>query len=213
MAGQRSRFNIDVTADDIEKAHVGDSYKCVIAQAIARQVTGSRRIEVDIQTIRWSDENGRHVFLTPFSAASYIVAFDAGDEIEPFRFQLRDPVQAAQKQARSEAAKAAKASRDKIYNERQRQQTAQAVLDDPNSSPDKVAAAEKRLEDAPERIAAATTAHEELKDTYEAAGVSISEERVTETPRRATPMTKTKKREYGHRIFRVNQAEGRKHYA
>jgi len=131
----KSRFNIDVTAEDIAKAHVGDSYRCVVAQAIARQVPNARRIEVDVQTIRWSDQEGRHVFLTPFTAAGYVVAFDAGDEIHPFRFQLRDAVSAPQKRPISEAAKAAKDSRGQVRNERRRQERAADVLADPAAPP------------------------------------------------------------------------------
>ena len=210
----RTRFNVEVTAQDIEKAHVNDSYKCVVAQAVARQIPNARKIEVDIQTIRWSDENGRHVFLTPYSVAGYIVAFDAGDELHPFRFQLRDPIQAAQKRANSEAARAAKQSRDNLRQERDRLKNAETVLADPAAPPDKVAAAQVRVKEAPAKIEAAQVAHEDLKAAYKAAGESIAEERITDTAREAPPKVfKTKRREYGHRVLRVNQAEDRKHYA
>jgi hypothetical protein len=211
---RRSRFNIEVTEDDITTAHVNDSYRCVVAQAIARQIPGSRRIEVDLQTIRWSDENGRHVFLTPYSVAGYVVAFDAGEELHPFRFQLRDPHVAAQKKANSKAAKAAVKSRGRITTERQRLFNAESTLADPDASAEEIAVAHERVKAAPARIEAAQAAHEDLKAAYKAAGESISEERVTETKRVAAPKVfKTKRREYGHRVLRVNQAEGRKHYA
>jgi hypothetical protein len=209
-----SRLTVDVTAKDIEKAHIGDSYKCVVAQAIARQVPDARRIEVDVQTIRWSDDDGRHVFLTPYTVAGYVVAFDAGEELHPFRFQLRDPVPSAQKRARTEPAKAAKASRGRIQNERRKLAKAQAVLADPTSPPDKVAQAQERVAAGPAKIIEAETDHEELKAAYREAGESIAEERITETTREAPPRVyKSKRREYGHRVLRVNQAEGRKHYA
>lgn len=210
----KSRLSVDVTAADITKAYVNDSYRCVVAQAIARQLPGARKIEVDLQTVRWSDDDGRHVFLTPYSVAGYIVAFDAGEELHPFRFQLRNPVPVAQKRARSEAAKAAKRSRDKINDERAKLVAAEAVLADPDAPADKVAAATERVKTLPAKIASARVAHEDLKAAYKAAGESISEERITETPRRAAPKVyKTKRREYGQRVLRVNQAEGRKHYA
>jgi len=209
----RTRFNFEVTAQDIEKAHVNDSYICVVAQTVARQIPTARKIEVDIQTIRWSDENGRHVFLTPYSVAGYIVAFDAGDEIHPFRFQLRDPVPTAQKRAKSEAARAAKQSRTKVSHEQKRLKNAQTVLLDPEAPADKVAAAQVRIKEAPARIEAAKVAHEDLKAAYAAAGESISEERISEATRRAAPKVfKTKRREYGHRVLRVNQADDRTHY-
>ena len=210
----KSRYNIDVTAKDIEKAHVNDSYKCVVAQAIARQIPNARKIEVDLATIRWSDDDGRHVFLTPYAAAGYVIAFDAGEELHPFRFQLRDAVPSVQKRAVSEAARTAKKSRDKVKVEREKLARAEAVLADPDAPADKAALAKERVQSGPARIAAAQAAHEDLKAAYKAAGESISEERVTDTTRRALPrLHKTKRREYGHRVLRVNQAEGRKHYA
>src|SRR5262245_19659791 len=211
---QRSRFNVEVTQADIDEAHVGDSFHCVIATAISRQIPNARKIEVDLQTIRWSDENGRHSFLTPYSAAGYIVAFDAGEEIHPFRFQLRDAVQTAQKKAKTEPAKAAKKSRDKVRVERERVRDAETLLADPDAPSDKIAAARERVKEGPARIEAAKAAHEELKAGYAAMGISISEERVTETARRGAPkVTKTRRRVYGQRVFRVNQAEDRTHYA
>jgi hypothetical protein len=210
----KSRFNIDVTATDIAKAHVGDSYQCVVAQAIARQIPNARKIEVDLQTIRWSDDDGRHVFLTPYSAAGYVVAFDAGEELHPFRFHLRDAVPSVQKRAVSEAAQAAKKSRNKIKSEREKLERAETILADPDAPADKVAIAEERVKNGPERVAAAKAAHDDLKAAYKATGESTGEERITETTRRAAPKVyKTKRREYGHRVLRVNQAEDRKHYA
>lgn len=211
---ERVRYRFAVTEEDIASAEVGDSYRCVIAQTIKRQIPDASHIEVDTQTIRWSDEGGRHVFLTPFAVGGYVVAFDAGEEIVPFRFQIEYAVPAAQKRAKTEAARAAKKSRRKITTERSRRQTAAAVLSDPDAPPDRVAAAEKRLEEAPERIAAAEEAHEDLKAVYKAAGESMAEERITETKRAAAPTVyKKKRREYGARVLRVNQAPGRKHYA
>jgi hypothetical protein len=215
MANQpRSRYNLEVTDSDIEKARIGDSFKCVVSQAIARQVPNAHHIEVDTQTVRWSDEDGRHVFLTPYEIGGYVVAFDAGDELHPFRFHLRDAVPSVQKRAVSRTARRANKSRDKIRTERQRIATAQAVLASPDASPAKIAVAQERIEAGPARIAEAQVAHEELKAAYKAAGESSAKERVSETTRRAPPRVfKLKRRIYGMRALRVNQAEGRKHYA
>jgi hypothetical protein len=213
MARPRVRFNVEVTTEDITKAKVGDSFNCIVAQAIARQIPDARKIEVDIQTVRWSDANGRHVFLTPYSVAGYVVAFDAGDKLHPFRFMLRDAVPAAQKRATSEAARAAKKSRNAVRTERQREKKAAATLADPATPAAKAAAARVQLEEAPERIRAAEAMHKDLKAAYKAAGESIAEERITETTKRAAPtIHKKKRREYGQRVLRVNQAEGRTHY-
>lgn len=154
------------------------------------------------------------MFLTPYAAAGYVVAFDAGEELHPFRFHLRDAVPSAQKRAVSAPAKAAKKSRDNVKRERNRLAQAEAVLADPTTPPDKVAQAVERVKAAPARIAEAEASHEDLKAAYKAAGESTGEQRITETARRAAPKVyKTKRREYGHRVLRVNQAEGRKHYA
>jgi hypothetical protein len=209
----RTRYDLEVTAQDIAKAHVNDSYRCVVAQAIARQVPNARKIDVDLQTIRWSDEDGRHVFLTPYSVAGYVVAFDAGDELEPFEFQLRNPVETLQRKAKSNAARAAVKTKNKLRDERTRLQQAEAVLADPEASAEKTAVARERVKEAPARIEAAQVAHEDLKAAYKAAGESISTERASEATRTIPKVFKTKRREYGHRVLRVNQAEGRVHYA
>jgi hypothetical protein len=209
----RTRFNFVVTAEDIAKATANDSYKCVVATAIARTVKDARKIEVDLQTIRWSDSEGRHVFLTPFSVAGYVIAFDAGEELFPFKFHVRDSVPSVQRRALSPAAKEAKASRGKIRNERRRMERAEAVLADPDAPADKVAEAQEQVKRAPAKVAAAKADHEDLKAAYKAAGQSIADERITETARRAPTLYKGKRRVYGQRALRVNQAEGRKHYA
>jgi hypothetical protein len=81
---------IKVTQTDIEKARRNDSYKCVVAQAIARQMPTAHHIEVDTQTIRFTIDDERHIYLTPPAASGYVIAFDAGDEMWPFSFQLRE---------------------------------------------------------------------------------------------------------------------------
>lgn len=210
----RSRFNFEVTSEDIEKAHVNDSYRCVVAQAIARDMPHAHHIDVDLQTIRWSDEDGRHVFLTPYEVAGYIVAFDAGDELHPFAFQLRDAVPSVQKRAKKEAAKQVRKASRKVQSERDRVKAAEAVVADPDAPAEKVAAAKVKVAEGPARIAEAKQANEDVRAAYKQAGETYSEERVSEATRPAPPKVfKTKKRAYGHRVLRVNQAEDRKHYA
>lgn len=214
MARSRSRFNFDVTRADIDKAHVGDSYRCVVAQSIARAMPDAHHIDVDLQTIRWSDEDGRHVFLTPYEVAGYVVAFDAGEDLHPFRFHLRDAVPAAQRRAKTEAAKRTKRAQTKVHRERTRAKNAELVAADPAAPAPAVAAAKVKVAQAQARIAAAEQEHESIRAAYNAAGIKHSAERVTDTTRKAPPRVfKTKRRTYGQRVLRVNQAEGRKHYA
>jgi hypothetical protein len=89
---RKSYRTITITEKDIERAHRNNSYKCVVAQAIARTLPDAHHIEVDTQTIRFTDRHERKAFLTPYAVQGYVVAFDAGDQIVPFSFQLRNPV-------------------------------------------------------------------------------------------------------------------------
>lgn len=205
----RSRFNIEVTPGDIEKAQVGDSFQCVVAQAIKRQIPEARKIDVDARTVRWSDDGGRHVFLTPYTVAGYVIAFDAGDDLHPFRFQLRDPIPALQKQAKTPASKDTKRTRNKVTSERQRVKAAERVLADEAAPPERKAIAREVVAAGPSRIEEARRVHEDVKAAYQAAGESTGETRTTETTHRV-PVT-TRRREYGQRVLRVNQAPGRKH--
>jgi hypothetical protein len=88
------RFTVQVTTQDIERAVRKHSGKCAVAIALARVRPGAHHIEVDIQTIRFTDEDGRRwSWQTPWQAAQYVVDFDAGDDIAPFSFRL-DPARA-----------------------------------------------------------------------------------------------------------------------
>src|SRR5262245_27636965 len=89
---KESYRTVAITEKDIEKAHRNNSYKCVVAQAVARTFPDDHHIEVDTQTIRITDGQERKAYLTPYAVQGYVVAFDAGDRIEPFSFQLRNPV-------------------------------------------------------------------------------------------------------------------------
>lgn len=87
----RKLYKIEVTDLDIQQAIRNDSYRCVVAQAIARTIPEATRILVDLQTIRFTLDDHRLQYLTGTEVASYVVGFDAGDPIEPFAFTLRKP--------------------------------------------------------------------------------------------------------------------------
>ena len=82
---------VNVTAEDIRDAEKEMSTTCMVARAIKREIVGSSHLLVDIQTIRFTmmDEGIRYVYLTPPEIQDYIVAFDAGDPIQPFTFKLQ----------------------------------------------------------------------------------------------------------------------------
>lgn len=88
----KTRFEIIVTQLDIDEGVRNNSHYCIVSTAIGRVVPEALRIIVDAQTIRFTvpDESRRWrlVYLTPRSVRDYIIAFDAGDEIEPFGFVL-----------------------------------------------------------------------------------------------------------------------------
>src|SRR5215469_1218113 len=116
-------MRIHVTEEDLEKAARnreglppgrGNSATCAVAVAIARQVPGAHRIDVDLRTIRWTDADGRKVFLTPYKVADYVIAYDAGKELQPFSFMPRERVEALQRQAVTAPAKAREKARTKV---------------------------------------------------------------------------------------------------
>lgn len=91
MARTQTRFTISVTEQDIERAHRTDSYRCVVAQAIARSIPDAHNIDVDTQTVRFTRQGERLWYLTPYAVQGYVIAFDAGDPIEPFDFTIQNP--------------------------------------------------------------------------------------------------------------------------
>lgn len=89
----KSRVRLAVTPELIADATLGDSGHCMIAEAVKEALPWARHVSVDIQTIRYSDPStrARYIFLTPRMAQDALVAFDAGEEIVPFRCELRSP--------------------------------------------------------------------------------------------------------------------------
>lgn len=87
------RLKVEVTQHDIDWGTRSDSSRCMVAKAIAREVADAARIEVDTQTIRFTSQDKRFAYLTPLTVQRYVAAFDAGDSIEPFKFQLQGAIQ------------------------------------------------------------------------------------------------------------------------
>jgi hypothetical protein len=181
----------------------------MVAEAIRRQVSDDHHVEVDVQTVRWSDKNGRHVFLTPYEVAGYVIAFDNGDTMHPFAFRLRSAVPQKQVRRKTKTAKNLHNSRNKVTRERRRERDAEAVLADPAASAEHKATAAARIADAPARIADAEQTYEGVKAAYEATGEARAAERISETTRRIPFNAKLRSRKYGMRVLRVNQGEGR----
>lgn len=89
----RTRYDIEVTQEDIDKAVRCSFSHCIVAEALRRQIDGIDIISIDRRTIRFSLplEARRIFYVTPPAVDDYIVAFDAGDTIQPFRFRLWKP--------------------------------------------------------------------------------------------------------------------------
>lgn len=182
-----TRISIEVTESDIERAHRSDSYKCVVAQAVARTVTDATRIEVDTQTIRFTRGTGeRWLYLTPYAVQGYVIAFDAGDDIEPFTFQLRDPKRIARKRV-TEAGRA-------VQRETKKARRAQ-------TGPTPVKQVTTPTEEG--SVVTSTSADlEAVKAAYAGAKKTESDGGGRKAPPR---VFKQKKRMYGHRLLRINQ--------
>jgi hypothetical protein len=84
---------VKVTQDHIDRATPEQSGRCMIAEAIKEMVPGAGKVHVDLQTIRFTDTEGiRRTYLTPGVAQAALVRYDAGDDVEPFAFNLPKPV-------------------------------------------------------------------------------------------------------------------------
>lgn len=216
MAKTPTRITIEVNEADIERAHVSDSYNCVVSQAIARTVRSATNIETDTQSIRFTVDDERRIYMTPYAVQGYVIAFDAGDPIEPFSFQLRDPRRAkrkvrttagkeaqkasaaARRKATAKAATPARAEAQRILDRAAARLQQDAVVPPVQTT---LAAASGTTDDpkaaAKAAYAAARAAHGNAPTTKPA------EDGVT---RKAPPRVfKRKRRAYGHRLLRINQ--------
>jgi len=188
MTKPMSRFNVEVTERDIARATATDSYRCVVAQAVARTIPDATRIEVDTQSIRFTRDDARFIYLTPYAVQGYVIAFDAGEPIEPFSFQLRNPQRVARR-VRTETGKAA-------------DRAAFHARKDPLVPPtDGTSTQSKTPKAKPSKP------KDDARAAY-AAGAAAAKEPLQKSDggRRSPPRVfKAKQRSYGHRLLRINQ--------
>ena len=113
----------------VEKAHIengiaADSTRCMIADAIKDACPKAQFIQVDLQTIRFSDpvKRKRFVYLTPPVAQHNLLKFDQGERVKPFAFALATPVKARSMQAtnRSERRRASARKADAAYRKKKK---------------------------------------------------------------------------------------------
>lgn len=89
------KVSLEIIASSVPK----DSGRCMISEAIKLIRPRAKRIETDLQTIRWTEYERdpspgapiahRYVYLTPRPAQKALVAFDYGIVPDPFSIQLR----------------------------------------------------------------------------------------------------------------------------
>ena len=183
------RFRIEVTPKDIARAHQNDSYKCVVAQAIARTIPDAHRIEVDTQAIRFTraTTGSRYVYLTPYAVQGYVIAFDAGDKIEPFRFNLSERgMLRAKRRVLTPAGRKANAAASRVRKAAKVPRPPGQFEPDSTGSNSQV-------------NARAAYAQARIENPGPTVHVDDGERRA---PKR---VFKTRVREYGHRLLRINQ--------
>jgi len=201
-----ARFiRVDVTSKDIGGGKRSDAMHCAVQRAIERTLPDATRVEVDTQTVRFTDAAGqRWAYLTPYEVAGYIIRFDAGEEIEPFSFRLmgdkRIPVhrrvrtQAGRVAERARSAAAAKVRREaaKTRADYAKAPRSKRVPRPPTSKEEQEAAQN-----------AGRAAYAKAKAKVEGRVLSRREtEGLAQAPRR---VFKLKHRHYGERRLRVNR--------
>jgi hypothetical protein len=196
------RFIIEVTEKDIARAHQNDSYKCVVAQAIARNIPDAHRIEVDTQAIRFTrtSTQQRYVYLTPYAVQGYVIAFDAGEKIEPFRFGLNERgLLRAKRRILTPAGKIANAAAKRAHTRARRRPSSVVTGSQPPVEPGSQA---REIADRDNILS--VTAREAYAQARAAnpGPITSTNDGERRAPRR---VFKTRVREYGHRVLRINQ--------
>jgi hypothetical protein len=199
VEGDRRRIRI--TQAEIDKAKPQQSGRCLVARAIAAKWEDASRIDVDQQTVRFTRDGERWVYLTPWAVQRYVTMFDAGDPIEPFEFSLTQSVQ-IQRAKRSMRGKAVDAAGQRARNAKRTLRAA-----DQGTRP--ITADERdRLT---EVIEQADNERVTLKAEAEAADESLTVREPHDVPVRAAmtqrgiQRSRTSKRHYGHREMKLNQ--------
>lgn len=196
----RTFANVEVTQYDIDRAKVNDSSRCVVATALARSIPGSSRISVDVQTIRFTLNGERFVYLTPPAVTGYVIAFDAGEEIHPFRFRLRqDQELRVRRQHTTEAGKAKKKARNAVAAAEKRAAAAERDAADSAAT----TAAKRTAREAKRALADAEAERAAVMAAY--AGQPAYETDDMTLPPPTMRMHKARQRHYGHREMRINQ--------
>ena len=200
MAGKEKthgRLRVQVTEADIAKAEQNKSMKCVVAQALRRSIPGATRVDVDVQSIRWTGADGvRYVYLTPYPVQGYVVAFDAGDVIHPFTFTLdprsRIPVK---RQVRTAAGTAVSRANGRVQGAKQKRARVAAKVENGE-------APAVQLKKVDREVAAEQESYSAVKAAYEGQKQVVT----SGEGRHAVPrIGRSSVRRHGIRVLRINQ--------
>jgi hypothetical protein len=204
MAADRQRVTLQMTQEDIDRAHRSDSFTCVIAQAVARTIPKAHHIEVDTQTIRWTEDGVRYLWLTPYNAQEYVINFDAGHEVRPFRCTLsrRTPVRA---QRRTKAGSEIDRARAAVKAAEEGVTRIEAAAKREEATSKQVGAAKARLTGARRTLTDVQAAHRGEKQLVREPGPG----RAKAPPR--VFKRKPRMRVYGRRALRINWPENEGH--
>lgn len=84
------QWTVAVEQDHIDAAVRRDSHRCMIANAVAAQIPGAKYVQVDLQSVRFSNtEKGkRYIYMTPPQGQKALLAFDRGKKQTPFKLTL-----------------------------------------------------------------------------------------------------------------------------
>jgi hypothetical protein len=85
------KLTVEVTQEIIDRACRNDKHRCMIAEAVKKQLPEAQRVSVDLTSIRWSDPDKgvRYLYLMPMSGQRALIQFDKGEKIGPFKFRLK----------------------------------------------------------------------------------------------------------------------------
>lgn len=193
MGPRKTTITVEVTEEDIKRAERNNSFHCVVSQAIARTVPDATSIDTDMQSIRFTvpvSMDGtcqRWIYWTPYSIQEYIVDFDAGEDIQPFKFKLQKPQRSLSKRnAKSTLVRKGRRASEDAYRKALKKALKDGVPEDEAKAQAREAYAVAR-EDFPA---------EPLGPTRGATDDEL-------TTRRAPP--RNKHRTYGGRLMRINK--------
>lgn len=101
MAGKRIKISQEIIDNSVQ----ANSSHCMIADAVRECLPDARKIQVDLQTIRYSIGDERFIYFTPRMAQLALVRFDQGEEgIVPFEFPLGRPSQVVTRKSKRDPA-------------------------------------------------------------------------------------------------------------